>query len=188
MRQDTGVKEKFIITASKLFEQKGYYAVGINEILKESNAPKGSLYYYFPKGKEELAIEAIRYAKVKIMNQIKSIFEEFNDPVKALEKNLLNMADIVDKEKKLKDISVGLIALETYNSNENLRKECNLVFKEMKEFYIDKLVNFGISKECALEIAVFIVAVTEGAITLSLTNGNGNSLRIVAKNIKHMVK
>ena len=35
MRQDKGIKEQFIITASKLFEEKGYYAVGINEILRE---------------------------------------------------------------------------------------------------------------------------------------------------------
>lgn len=187
MRQDKGIKEQFIITASKLFEEKGYYAVGINEILRESKAPKGSLYYYFPKGKEELAIESIRYAKMKIMNHIKEVFKESNSFIEALEKNLLCMADLVDTEKKLRDISIGLIALETYDSSPNLREECHLVFKSIIDFYIEELINLGINKERALEIATLIESLTEGSITLSLTNRQGTPLRIAAKNIKHIV-
>lgn len=187
MPKDTGVREKFIITASKLFEEKGYYAVGINEILKESKAPKGSLYYYFPKGKEELAIESIRYAKEKIMDHIRKVFNQSNSFTEGLEKNLLCMADLVDTEKKLRDISIGLIALETYGSSPNLREECNLVFKSMIDFYIEELIKLEINEERALEIATLIASLTEGAITLSLTNGKGTALRIAAKNIKYII-
>lgn len=187
MRQDKGIKEQFIITASKLFEEKGYYAVGINEILRESKAPKGSLYYYFPNGKEELAIESIRYAKMKIKNHIKDTFMQCGSFIEGLEKNLLCMADLVDTEKKLRDISIGLIALETYSSSPNLRKECHLVFETIINFYIEELVKSGLNKQKALEIATLIESLTEGAITLSLTAGEGTPLRIAAKNIKYLV-
>ena len=46
---------------------------------------------------------------MKIINHIKDTF------MQGLEKNLLCMADLVDTEKKLRDISIGLIALETYS-------------------------------------------------------------------------
>jgi TetR/AcrR family transcriptional repressor of lmrAB and yxaGH operons len=59
MSEKINTKEKFIETASRLFEIKGYNATGLNEILSESGAPKGSLYYHFPKGKEQLALEAV---------------------------------------------------------------------------------------------------------------------------------
>ena len=49
----TNTKDIFIDTASSLFANQGYHATGISEILKKSNAPKGSLYYYFPQGKEQ---------------------------------------------------------------------------------------------------------------------------------------
>jgi TetR/AcrR family transcriptional repressor of lmrAB and yxaGH operons len=59
MKNKTCSREKILTAASMLFQVKGYNATGLSEILKESGSPKGSLYYYFPGGKEELALEAI---------------------------------------------------------------------------------------------------------------------------------
>ena len=54
-------KERFIETTCQLMEDQGYHATALNQIIEESGAPKGSLYYYFPGGKEELAAEAIQH-------------------------------------------------------------------------------------------------------------------------------
>ncbi|PWR22309.1 TetR/AcrR family transcriptional regulator [Zavarzinia compransoris] len=53
-------REEIIRAASRLLRKRGYAATGLNDILAESGAPKGSLYHYFPEGKEQLAEEAIR--------------------------------------------------------------------------------------------------------------------------------
>ena len=52
-------KQRILQTAMRLFHTQGYHATGVSQILKESVSPKGSLYYHFPGGKEQLAIEAI---------------------------------------------------------------------------------------------------------------------------------
>ncbi len=65
----TNTKDIFIDTASSLFDNQGYHATGISEILKKSNAPKGSLYYYFPQGKEQLAQEALQKTAEKISTE-----------------------------------------------------------------------------------------------------------------------
>ena len=52
-------REKILQTASELMEKQGYHGTGLNEIIQRSGAPKGSLYYYFPEGKEQLASETI---------------------------------------------------------------------------------------------------------------------------------
>ena len=42
-----------------LMKQSGLTGAGTNQILAHSGAPKGSLYYHFPGGKQQIAIEAL---------------------------------------------------------------------------------------------------------------------------------
>jgi TetR/AcrR family transcriptional repressor of lmrAB and yxaGH operons len=55
-------KDALVRTAMRLFRQQGYASTGLQQILAESGAPKGSLYHYFPGGKEQLAEAAVRLA------------------------------------------------------------------------------------------------------------------------------
>ena len=43
-------RDEIITTTCRLLELQGYRATGLNEIIRESGAPKGSLYHYFPEG------------------------------------------------------------------------------------------------------------------------------------------
>ena len=52
----------FIDVAADLLQRQGLRATGINQIIAESGAPRGSFYYHFPRGKDELASEALRTA------------------------------------------------------------------------------------------------------------------------------
>ncbi len=48
--------------AATLFRRNGYAATGINEIADLAGAPKGSLYHYFPDGKDAIGEAAVRFA------------------------------------------------------------------------------------------------------------------------------
>lgn len=56
---ELGPRERMIEAAITLMRRSGYSGVGINEVLAESGAPKGSLYHYFPDGKRQIATEAL---------------------------------------------------------------------------------------------------------------------------------
>lgn len=59
MTRKTDARARAIATAERLFRIQGYTATGLIQILKESGAPKGSFYFHFPRGKAQLAEEAI---------------------------------------------------------------------------------------------------------------------------------
>jgi len=44
-------RSNYLNAAVTLFRRKGYAATGLNDILQQSHAPKGSLYHYFPRVK-----------------------------------------------------------------------------------------------------------------------------------------
>ena len=48
-------REKILSTATRLFYFQEFHGTGLNQIIKESGAPKGPIYHFFPEGKEQLA-------------------------------------------------------------------------------------------------------------------------------------
>ena len=53
-------KERILETSGELFRRQGYMGTGVKQIVEEAGAPFGSLYHFFPGGKEELGAETIR--------------------------------------------------------------------------------------------------------------------------------
>lgn len=52
-------RTRLLRAALRLFRQHGYHGVGVNEILAQAEAPKGSLYHHFPGGKEEIGAAVV---------------------------------------------------------------------------------------------------------------------------------
>ena len=55
-------RENLVESAVRLFRRQGYAATGLQQILAASRAPKGSLYHYFPGGKEAIGEAAVERA------------------------------------------------------------------------------------------------------------------------------
>ena len=188
MNNKLDTRDRFIKTASRLFQVQGYHATGLNEILKESGAPKGSLYYYFPNGKEELALEAVKLSSENIQTDIKKALAQISDPVEAIEVHIEKIAEFITKEEKMQDISISLLALETYLSSELLRKACETAFVSFENIFAEKLVQGGFEDNKAHELSIVIQSMIEGAITISLTEKSGTTLLAVAKQISILLK
>lgn len=69
-------RDKLAWSAAKLFQQRGFHGVGLNEILKLSGLPKGSLYHHFPNGKTDLALEAAALAHREMTRIIDDAFRD----------------------------------------------------------------------------------------------------------------
>lgn len=176
MDDELSTRERILMAATHLFQLKGYHATGLNEILRKSNAPKGSLYYYFPNGKEQLALESIELTKVFVEKLIRERLSRIDDPVESIKSAFQDMADNLDMEenekialRSTKKVSVNLVALETSSSNENLRKACESAFDAWQNVYAEKLIQGGFTKTEAEKLSMVIQSLAEGAIVMSLT-------------------
>ena len=59
-------RAKMVEAAISLMRRTGLSGAGINGVLRESQAPKGSMYHYFPGGKQQLAGEAIEVYAARV--------------------------------------------------------------------------------------------------------------------------
>lgn len=183
----TNTKDIFIDTASSLFANQGYHATGISEILKKSNAPKGSLYYYFPQGKKQLAQEALQKTAEKISTEILDVLAKASTPLEGLQQHLIYIAQKIEKDLFQPNVSISLIALETFSSNEIIRLECERTFQQIQNIYKNSFLKMDLQEEYADFLAMTMVMLTEGAITLSLTKKNTQPLHQLANNLPLLI-
>jgi TetR/AcrR family transcriptional regulator, lmrAB and yxaGH operons repressor len=59
MARTSDARDRALATAETLFRTQGFAATGLAQIIAESGAPKGSFYFHFPGGKDQLAAEII---------------------------------------------------------------------------------------------------------------------------------
>ena len=66
-------RQAIVASAATLFRRHGYSATGIHDILAASGAPRGSLYHYFPRGKAQIAEEAVRMAGARVQGTLEDL-------------------------------------------------------------------------------------------------------------------
>src|ERR1700751_2857047 len=57
MPKKSDSKDRMIAAARRLFREHGYLGTALSDVGTESAAPRGSIYFHFPGGKEALATE-----------------------------------------------------------------------------------------------------------------------------------
>lgn len=61
MPKKSNAAERIVRATAALLSSRGYAGTGLSDIIVQANAPKGSLYHYFPGGKPEIAGAAIAF-------------------------------------------------------------------------------------------------------------------------------
>lgn len=180
-------REKFLLTASALMEKQGYCGTGLNEILEKSGAPKGSLYYYFPDGKEQIASEvALRAGKI-ISGRIQEHTRDRLDTGQAIHDFLYTVARRMEETEFHTGSTITMVAMESVTQSERINLACREAYGMIIDAFKGVLLNSGMEDAKAVGIAEMIVAAVEGGIMLSRTYQSADYLRRVADHIRQMM-
>ncbi len=152
-------RDKIIDSAYKLFYKNGYNGTSIDDILKDANVNKGSLYHYF-KSKKELLLAVIKERIAYSFEQKYKDIGKIDEPLKFLKENLLNSNDFDFKYGcALNNLIQELSAVDKDIANELLK-----VYKNLEYYYYLALKDLNISKSEKENLAKMILATVEGAI------------------------
>lgn len=180
-------RDRIIATTSVLLTQQGYHATGLNQIVRESGTPRGSLYHYFPNGKEELAAEAIRHRGAQMRTHVASELARFDDPAEAIVQLVRTMVENLVRREFASGAPVAAVAMEASSASEPLRRACEEVYVSVREPFAEALLRHGLEPDAARRRATAIVAALEGGLVLSYTSLDPAPLEAVAEMLEVML-
>jgi AcrR family transcriptional regulator len=159
-------KERIVESSAELFRRQGYAGTGVKQIVAEASAPFGSLYHFFPGGKEQLGEEVIRYSGAIYGRLIDAFFVPGGDPVLAT-RNFFAAAGAALRESDYADACpIATVALEVSSTSEPMRQACADVFNGWVDGATERLVQSGLPRKRSRSLAFSMIASLEGAFVL----------------------
>lgn len=170
MSNKHNTREAIVDTASRLFFTQGYHATGLNQIIKDSDSPKGSLYYYFPRGKEELALTCINRTSEFVAELLRHYAEKQSSTTAMIQDFILEVARKAEETSFEGFVPFSFwVAVETSCVSDELRSACQSVFKDWRDVIMHRLLEEGVDEQIASDKASVVVSLYEGALLQALT-------------------
>jgi len=105
-----------------LMRGSGLNGAGINEIVRESGAPKGSVYHFFPAGKQQIAAEALDLYAERVQAFIESALAGRSAPADKVRALFDAFARRVEEGGFRKSCAVGAVSLDLDDDVAGLRE------------------------------------------------------------------
>jgi AcrR family transcriptional regulator len=160
-------RDRIVDASAELFRRQGYNATGVKQIVTEAQAPFGSLYHFFPGGKEQLAAEAVRTSGAMYELLIPAVFDPAPDLITGVRQFFAGAAAHLVETDYEDACPIATVALEVSSASEILRQACADVFESWIEAGTGMYEGAGLTPERARELTIAMLAALEGAFVLA---------------------
>jgi TetR/AcrR family transcriptional repressor of lmrAB and yxaGH operons len=169
MSKATDSKGKTLAAAAKLFRQQGYHGTALHDILAAGGSPRGSLYFHFPKGKEEIGEAALTLAGEAVRQAIALAAETSENAEIFLVRIVRGMAADLERSDYKEGCPIATTALETAAQSEVLGTATRNAFQKWELEIKRGLFRFGMPAGDADLVATLVLSQFEGALLLART-------------------
>lgn len=153
----------------QLLRRRGFAATGLSEIIATSGAPRGSLYFHFPGGKEELAVAAMARTGQQLRELIEGVLASSEDLGVALGRLLDALASGLERSNYADGCPIATVALESATESEELRAAAASAFDSWLLTLAERLSRAGLEPAPAATRALLVLSSIEGALILART-------------------
>jgi AcrR family transcriptional regulator len=175
-----------LVAAAEVMRERGAAGVTIDEEHTRSGAPRGSVYYHFPEGRNQILAEALVWAGDAIADSIDA----------AAEKGALPLVQGFSAfwERTLQDSDFGAgcpvvaAAIGCASDEAGLAAIASTIFGRWRDALTRAFVADGFDAAEAESLAVTCIASLEGAVVLCRSIRNAEPLRQVATQMEFLIK
>jgi len=176
----TGTRQRIIDASAVLMRRQGYEGTGMKEIVTAASAPFGSVYHFFPGGKEQLGAETVRWSGAEYAKLLAAALESSPDLAGGVRAFYDGAAEHLVATGYADACPIATIALEVSTHSEVLRQACAEVFEMWIAEGTRRLAAHGVPPGAARRLTVEMLALLEGAFVLCRAARDTEALGVAA--------
>jgi len=181
-------RERLLDSAVDLLQRQGYSGTGLNELLERSEAPRGSLYHYFPGGKEQIGAEAIARAGGQVAAAVVHLLRAKPSVADAVEALAGLLAAGLEASGFERGCPVATTALEVTPRSEPIRAAVKASFDSWLGPLRERLEASGFDPDEAARRADFAIAALEGSLVLARARQDADVLRAAGRQLRPLLE
>ena len=185
--QNVDKKELILSQAQELFAEKGYYGLGLSELLKRCDIPKGSFYYYFPNGKIQLIQEVLEYSYHGMRSGIEAWIVKEPSALAAFTRMTDRLTKGIQAKHRLASMMLSMIAIESVYLDEEVNRTCKNIYCNWQQFYAECLEHFGYDAQQSRRKAQAVFALIHGSLISSWIKQDATDLQLARESLKEIL-
>ncbi|MBZ9847225.1 TetR/AcrR family transcriptional regulator [Mesorhizobium sp. CA14] len=184
----TDTRTRMIEATALLLRQRGYHGTSLNDILSASAAPRGSLYFHFPGGKDQLVIEVTRASVADVTERLGAALLEESDPAVAVHHIYQSVARMLEENEFSLGCPVAPVVLDAPNDVPDLVEICRSAFEQWIGLLRQAFVRAGVPERRAQALALLVESSLEGLMVIARATRDRTPVQAVADEVAALVE
>jgi TetR/AcrR family transcriptional regulator, lmrAB and yxaGH operons repressor len=156
------VRARMVEGAVRLLATKGVEGTSFAEVLEATGSPRGSVYHHFPGGKPELLHAALDLASERGLAAMEATRGQ--SPKVIIERFLALWRGLLDWSRLTAGCAV--VAVTVAATDDDLLDHAGTIFRTWTGLLTELCAAGGMNEDSARQLAVTVIAATEGAVAL----------------------
>jgi len=186
MAKDT--RARLLDATARLLQHRGYHGTSLSDILAASGAPRGSLYFHFPGGKDQLAIEATRAAVDEATQALRDALAKAKNPAQGVRAYVEAAGHLLRETDYTFGCPVAPVILDATAGVAELEALCRQAFETWAEMLRSSFHEAGIPNRRANALALLVVSSIEGLLLIARAYRDCGALMTVAAELEVAVE
>jgi len=169
-------RQAIVDAAAELFRRQGYAGTSISNIIAQSRQPRGSLYFHFPDGKQEIAHEALTQSADELGDLLEAVFAQSATLPDAIEAICAGFAAQLKASDFQDGCPVSPFATSMDAEQSSLRSACGAAYDNWLAMTETGLEKYGIDPSRRTGLALVLLSSIEGALLLAKAGASTRAL------------
>ena len=178
-----GSRERMIRSAVLLFAERGIHGTSFADVLEHSGAPRGSIYYHFPGGKDELVREVLAKRAAVAPRALAALAGR--DPAGVIDGFIDGWQHLLESSDYASGCSVLGITITTEDTD--IRADAGRVFESWATELARLFKAGGIRSAMSRSLALTVISSAEGAVVLCRALRSMEPLEATRAHLKALV-